>query len=243
MKCGISSPWLALSVLLLAPLGAIPASSAPMTVFFDGPFLNGVHEGLDAPPPGVPVLDLDTFTVDGSLDVVSQSADGTNIGTGTPPNQITSQWVVENLFGTFPGQVYLLFATLVNDPDAPIPTTYNTNFTDEADEMHDRAGLVIDPATGWVVVETATPFYYVGVPLDFDDAGASCGGVVLVANQACVDVTYFLEDPSAQVFPGTPNDLLVLPELQILMAVVPEPGSGLLVALGLVGLAAKRRHR
>jgi hypothetical protein len=239
MKCGLSivrriarGRRLAWAPALLLLALAAPASSAPVTVFFDGPFIGGEHKGLDAGslPAGVPVLDIDVFTVTGSLDVVNQSADDTDIGMGPAPNLVTSQWVVENVFGAFPGTVYLLFATALNDPNAPFPTTYNTNFTDEMDEDHDRAGLVIDPVTGWVVVETedaqSNPFYYVGVPLDFTTVGGDCGGVTLLASQACVDVTYFLENPDAQVFGSGGQDFLVLPELQILMAVVvPEPST------------------
>lgn len=248
MKCGLSTLGGLLFSMLCATALAGPAAAAPTTVYFDGPFIGGEHKGLAAGslPGGVPILDIDVYTVTGSLAVTNQSADGTNIGPGPAPNQVTSEWVVDNLYGSFPGQVYLLFATALNDPDAPFTTTYNTDFTDEMNEAHDRAGLVIDPATGWVVVQTEdalnNPFYYLGVPLSFGNAGADCGGVTLLASEACVDVTYFLENPDAQVFSGGAQDVLVLPQLGILMAVVPEPGTGLLLSLGLIGLAAHRRR-
>lgn len=251
MKCGPflrgRLPW----TLLLGVALAGPALGDPITVFFDGTVFAGEHRGLAAPPAGVPLLRVPVYTVGGALQVVSQSADGTALPQGAPaPNQVTSQWAVENVYGDFGAPVFLLFAQLENHPT--LPTSYDVDFTDEPDSNPgDHAGLVIDPETGWRIFElevdiddVATPFYYVGVPLEsFSNVGFDCGGFVLVADQTCVAITYFLENPGDNLFPNGSGQTLGLPQLQILMAVVPEPGTASLLAIGLVGLAAARRPR
>ena len=272
MKCGVSIVRRGhlLSTLLLGVTLASPALGAPIEVFFDGPVVGGEHRGLDlgSLPGGVPVRNFPLFSVVGSLDVVRQSADGTVFTAGTvlPPGPITvtSQWVIQaepGFLGAVGGeQVYLMFAQQLNAPvlgtgGAQLGVTnYDTDFTDDllgTDAMpDDNAGLVIDADTGWIVVQATddvnqvpTVFSYVGVPLDFSQTGADCGGQSLAAEQACVAVTYFLENPNDNLFPEGQDVILGLPEFQILMAVVPEPGTGSLLALGLVALAAGRRRR
>ena len=251
MKCGLLRCGHLLPILLVGVALACPALGDPITVYFDGTVFAGEHRGLAAPPLGVPVLTADLFGVGGALGVVNQSGNGTHIPLGSPPpNQVTSHWAVENLYGDFGNPVYLLFAQLENHPT--LPTSYDVDFTDEPDsEANDHAGLVIDPASGWRIFETvvdiddvATSFYYVGVPLgSFANAGMNCGGFILIADQTCVAVTYFLESPEDNLFPSGPNSTLGLPQLQIMMAVIPEPATASLLALGLVGLAAARRRR
>jgi hypothetical protein len=252
MKCGPflrgRLPW----SLLLGVALAGPALGDPITVYFDGTVFAGEHRGLAAPPTGVPVLTADLFGVGGALGVVNQSANGTRVSNGTPaPNQVTSMWAVENLYGDFGNPVYLLFAQLENHP--MLPTVYDVDFTDEPDsQADDHAGLVIDPQLGWRIFQTVvdiddvpTPFYYVGVPLgSFTNAGMNCGGFTLVSEQTCVAVTYFLENPGANLFAGVGSEqVLGLPQLQIMMAVIPEPATASLLGLGLAGLAAARRRR
>jgi hypothetical protein len=247
MKCGLLSWGHLLRSLLLGVALAGPAMGDPTTVYFDGTVFGGEHRGLAAPPAGVPVLTVPVYGAGGVLQVVNQSANGSQFSLGSPPpSQITSHWAVENLYGDFGAPVYLLFAQLENHPT--LATTYDIDFTDDPDsDADDNAGLVIDPQLGWRIFEVdfgADTFFYAGVPLgSFANAGASCGGFTLIADQTCVAVTYFLENPEDNLFPSGPNQILGLPQLQILMAVIPEPATGSLLALGLAGLAAARRRR
>jgi hypothetical protein len=238
-----------------------------MTILFDGPVVDGEHKGVDHVPGGVPVMDIDVYSVEGSLAVVNQSA----AGAIAPPMLageslvVESEWVVENLLGpgVFPGDVYLLFSTAVNreitTSSDTFMTDYDTDFTGPPIPMGEanRAGLIIDPDDGWIFVESAldvmgesTPVFYPAISLgDFMDIGAECGTdpngnpVFLGANQSCAAIQYFLEDPLANLFPDGPNQVLGLPLPKILMAVIPEPATGSLLGLGLAALAATRRRR
>ncbi len=258
-----------LLLLLLGFALAGPAQGVPIEVFFDGPVVGGENRGLDlgSIPAGIPIRDFPLFDVTMSLEVIRQSAAGTIFAPGTvfPPGPITvtSQWIIEAQPGFITAlagrNVYLMFAQALNAPvigrtgNVLGTTNYDTDFSDDLagtdPNPDDNAGIVIDADTGWIVVQaTDDPngfpevFSYPGVLLDFSQTGMDCGGQSLAAEQACVAVQYFIENPNDNLFPEGQDAILGLPELQILMAVVPEPGTGSLVALGLVGLAARRRR-
>jgi hypothetical protein len=226
------------------------ASSAwadPVTVFFDGVNHEGMSEqsALDS---GLQILTGDTFAALGVIDVTSQvGADGVVVppADATNPFAITSAWTIESLMSvSVIGNPYLLFATaedrtLTFDPSDPsddFTTSYNPS----------EVGLTVDASDGWAIVQGESggqAVYYVGISLgDLLDA---------VGSTTVVDVNYFL----LQAFPDNavldPNDpdmldeILALPQLDLLVAfnVVPEPGTGLLVGLGLLGLAGSRHRR
>jgi hypothetical protein len=240
---------------LLGLVVAGPALGSP--VFFDGPFLGGVHHGLDvltAQGTGLSILDLDVTLAD-DLSVLHQSADNTIIGIGDSFGadfEITSDWVVA--YSGDPSQdVFLLFQVAANAPVGMLGTTsYDVDFTDDPDGTpNDHVGLMLpNGSSPWRIVRDVfdvnsqpTDFYYLAYLLDFSQVGTSCGGMTLAVGQACVSVRYFVEDPDAQAFPSGLNKVLGLPELKLLQAVVPEPGSGSLLALGLALLAQRRRRR
>lgn len=260
MKCGISAArgQLFLTLLLGAALAG-PAQGDTITVYFDGSQVGGEHKGISqaqAIATGLEMMSVAIFSLDGALAIGAQSADGRVIPNGDPvPNLILNEMVVSNTLPSgveFGADVYLLFATVQNFGG----TTYNVDFEDEADEEHDRAGLMIDtdpnienPWRIFAAEEDDVSFFYLGIKLsDFlteQDGPTSCGpDVILAVKETCVALDYFLENPDAQLQgPMGGNQTLPLPKLGLLLAVVvPEPGTGSLLALGLLTLAASRRR-
>lgn len=260
MKCGTSSiqGCLLLPLLLVALAG--PATGD--TIFFDGP--DGL--GTGAPPAAFDpdfVLDAAIFAAVFEelefLTIGSQGADG-GVVSEPAPNEISSEWVVNqgSDFGMLQDGQYLLLLESVENRDvlsADGITVLGTTAYGPGDTPGARAGLMIDPADGWVLVETQAmiggvmeTLYYPGIFLDFlaDGQQAQCAGETISAGQTCVTMRYFLEDPTVGLFddPSRDQTVLGLPEMPYMMAhVVPEPGTASLLALGLVGLAAARRRR
>lgn len=232
-------------VALITLLWASAAWGNPVNVFFDGPGNEGMSEE-DALASGLQILTGDTFAAEGVIDVTGQSLDGVDI-TGQPqvnPYAETSTWTIENLLGTSVlGTTYLLFAT-ASDHDS-FPTSYDPA----------EVGLTVDADDGWAIVQGESggqTVYYVGISL---------GNLLeTVGSSTTIDVNYYLleafpmnvfPDPDDPDFPNCiedPNlvcdEILALPKLHLLVAfnVVPEPGTGLLLAMGLVGLGVTRRR-
>lgn len=233
--------WCALLIAGLA-LASGPAGAVPVGVHFNGPTNPANMENLGTvdPAPGVPavnfapcpttagvITDAVLCTIPGTLDVVDRSVNSVS-PTG---NRVNSTWMVENLRPDLEGDLYLVFATAPNfenqTPSGPVTSSYDMS----------TIALEIDSADGWIIAEaddtTLGDLRYAAVLLNFQTD--PLGGNPL----ATIDVTYLLDDPQLV------GDFVLLPELQVLLgfAPVPEPGTGVLLALGMTGLGVARRKR
>ena len=239
--------WKRASVLLfgLALLSAAPAVATPATVYFNGPNVGGSNFGISETSAlaaslagGIPIISPPVFDVDGSLGIGSQTLMPLTFGVTLFPfaSYITSSWTMNNLRddGQLSNQeVYLLFATPVpydvSVGGSPVTISYPP----------ENVGLTIDGLAPngdrWAIIEVfdedlGQTFYYPGVSL---------GTLADLSSSDPFNINYVVR--GEYLDEGIPGQL-GLPQFQVLMAIVPEPGTGLLLGLGLIALSAARRR-
>jgi hypothetical protein len=233
-------PSFILAPILLAGALALPAGAVPYDALFDGPSQGGTQFGISvgsaaaAQAAGVPIVTTSIFAIDGVLEVVDQDVESINIDPSDleTPFEVDSTWTIENVFGQdLDGTVYLLFVAA--DPREIVINGQ----TEVVDHIDSEVGLQIDGAGGWSLVQTSDAqlgtLHYAAFSLGSMDAG----------QQKQVDLRYVLNDLIN--FPQGAQTVVPLPKLRIALGFtpIPEPGTALLVALGLTALAARARQR
>jgi len=221
----------------------ITACGDPNTGCFDGAvipfpgFPDDQHWGMSAEQAaslGRPIVQLEIWQASGLISVSGDFLETTPIQAIPQPFTWTSTWTIESLDSAAIGMIanpYLLFRTATNHDEVLGQMT-----------SYDELGVgvtITGSQSDWVVVEgnaDGTAVYYLGISLGdlFELAGAT----------TLIDVAYYLDDPNIFTVPGTEDRIVPLPRLEIAIAgtLVPEPGTGLLVGLGLVLLGGARRR-
>ena len=221
----------------LALLGAAPASAASFTVFWDRPDDLGFGAGWGvsqttaqaASAAGIPVVAVpNTVSLPASLDVDHDLI----VGTFDPgnPTKIQSAWTATNNTGITNQNLFLVYARPIG----------NDFISEEKD-----VGLVLSSGVGghdWVILQvpsdvldpSSIPVYYPAVSLG------------ILGNGAAADFPLIYRLFDLQLSQGTNLTEAELPQWSLAFlsttAPIPEPSSGMLLFLGLLGIARARRQ-
>lgn len=233
-------------VAVLVAVG-VPAQATPVDVFFDGakPASDPTNSyGISAASAinardnfGVPILDQISLMsgISTKLSVTLPPSSSLIVNPNPPTstfNRIQSDWTISNISGSaLTGASYLLFTHT---------TSYLVGST-TIDYPDDKVGLQIDKDLGWVVIKTTASgvdYYYPALLLDRTAQTAIAGNITAGATVSA-SINYVVKQALTRVG----SDYRV-PKLNLGFAqvVIPEPGSALLLGLGLTVLAASRKR-
>ena len=221
---------------LLTVLGVAPAGAGSYTAYWDRASFGGYEAGYGvsqatkdaADLAGIEVVELSPLKPNSLIvnhDLIEASFDPGN------PATIDSQWSVTNNTGLIQQNAYLVF-------ERPDPNQF---VLEERD-----TGLLLssgEPGLDWVILQTPSnpldpssiPMYYPAVSL----------GTLGIGETKNFMLHYSLYD--LQVSKGTDIDEVELPQWSLTFHSTavpsPEPSSGLLMFIGLLGIArARRKH-
>ena len=217
----------------LALFVTAPARAVTSTVYWDGVGGNGVSQttAQTASEAGIPIVTMPGLQTQPATLVVDHNLSENTFNPGNPAT-VQSAWSATNNTGITNQNLYLVFAS-------PTP---NATITEAKD-----VGLVLSSGTSgradWVIVQVPSdlldpnsiPVYYPAVSL----------GILGSGDAANFKLFYSLFD--LQIGQGTQLDEAGLPQWNLAFfstaAPIPEPSSGLLMFVGLLGIArARRKH-
>jgi len=219
---------------------ASTALAGSMGLTFSGPSDGeGKHWGTSAADAaaaraaGIPLMSAPLFNSDGNLKVTKQELNQITLDRNElqTPFEVSSDWTTKaqrNLKGS---EVFLVFTSID-------PRTIKVGGK-KHDVIYDptQVGLHLDSADGWVLMQVNDQnlgtVYYPAIKLGPLKENKSKG----------IDVPYFLEQ--LVTFDRKNNTIVPLPKLRIAVALapIPEPGTAMLLGVGLMGLALRKRER